>query len=197
MKLTSGWLRWPLAEPGRRCKNSTTKTAEGAFDGFGGEAKARFSRNCADGRRLGISEKASSTQPPKPPKVSPEYVEIIGPWVAALGGPTPPARAARKVLEPASGGRPRLGLPVRRAARVRGAWPAGPAAGPSADWPTPGNVGQDQGLRPRSARVAPATTRFARRVPGFRPGVPLQAFENSGLAGRVRRGVRMFLRGVA
>jgi hypothetical protein len=103
----------------------------------------------------------------------------------------PPARAARKVSEPASGTRPRSPSPLAVSptfARTRSAGHALPACGSAGHTGQRGRKQADPGPpRPGGCRDGP----FPLRASGLQPGAPLQAFENAGLAGRVRRGVRM------
>jgi len=105
----------------------------------------------------------------------------------------PPSRAAGKVSKPASGTRLRSASRHAVSPAPAGSWPVGPTvrtlgrSGHSGQRrPTPGLPAPQ---RPGSGDNGPLRS----RVPGFRPGAPLQTFEKSGLAGRVRRGVRMFL----
>lgn len=195
MKLPSPRLMDLPAEPEGRNEDSTTKTAEEAFGGFGGEGLARISRNFPDGWRPESLEKAYPTQPPEPPKGSPEGAAAIKSCVAAYGRQTPPSRAARKVWDSASGAllvsaSPRAVLPV-----FARAWPGGlavPAQRRSA------HTSQRGRRRGRPALRLPNGYLRRQRLPrvrGVQPGVPLQAFENLGLRGGVRRSVRCLARG--
>jgi len=117
--------------------------------------------------------------------------------LAGEHGSTPAPRAAGKVSEVASGTRP--GSAFRHAVLPITARPG--SGGPAARaLERSSHSGQRRRTRGRPASQLPSGCRSRPqllRVPGVQPGAPLQAFENSGLAGRVRRGVRMFLRGVA
>lgn len=195
MKVPSPLSKCLPAEPVRP-ERSTAETAERAFGGSGGEALTRFSRNLADGWGPGNLEKAYSTQPPEPPKDSRDAVGTIWRSVAAFGGPAPPARAAGLVSEPAVSRKPgvfSLGAKLRTRA---GAWFACPAIRTLVLSGHTGQRGRKQAdpapSRPGSSRDGP----FPLRVPGLQPGVPLQAFENSGLTGGVRRRVRSLARGI-
>jgi len=116
-------------------------------------------------------------------------------WACSIRkSPAPPRRAARKVLEPASGAC--FGSASRRAASPvpAGSWPGGPGA--RALWrsgdcgqrrPTPGPRAP---LCPGSADNAPPRL----RVPGRQPGAVQVAFCNEELTGGVRRRVRSLAR---
>ncbi len=108
----------------------------------------------------------------------------------------PLARAAGKVSEPASGALPGSAPPRAPSSAPAGSWPARLAVRARGRSSHTGQGGRRQGdpapRRPASCQDGPRPL----RVPGFRPEVPLQAFENSGLTGGVRRRVRSLARGI-
>lgn len=108
--------------------------------------------------------------------------------------PAPPSRAAGTVSESASAC---LGSALLRTVSpaTLGTWHGGPAARALGRSAHTGRRVRTSGSLASSHPSSRRLPKLLQRVPGLTPDAPLQAFENSGLAGRVRRCVRLLTGG--